>query len=57
MYMDSCREKKELSDRRVALEQQRDMEHLRRDSMMKEQVKREHIKSKQLEMEMETLKR
>lgn len=46
----------ELSDQGVAMGQRQEMEHIRRTSLMEEQIRKEKSKSKQLEMEMDSLK-
>ena len=53
----TCRQVQELSDQGVAMGQRQEMKQTRRTSTMKEQIRREQSKSKQLEMEMDCLKR
>ena len=50
------RQVQELSDQGVAMGQRQEVEHIRRTSLMEEQIMKEKMKSKQLEMEMDNLK-
>ena len=50
------RQVQELSDQGVAMGQRQQVEHARRTLVMEEQVRKEKSKSRQLEMEMDSLK-
>ena len=50
------RQVQELSDQGVAMGQRQEVEHIRRTSLMEEQIMKEKMKAKQLEMEMDNLK-